>query len=163
MINDMKTLANKAEIVFDFLKTAYGFKKVSKDIDRDYFKISFKNKTTEISLNYELREQLFFIFIYKLTNNEILDDAQLKTKDKSLNSLDLQYIIQYSEGSNYLECFKQKYKNYPFEEVIQQYALDLVKYAKDILNGDFEKFNEVEKIANKRRLDWLAEQENNSK
>jgi hypothetical protein len=155
MINDMKILANQVELTFDFLKTAYGFKKVSKDIDRDYFKILFKNKTTAVSLNYELREALFFIVVYKLVDGEIIKDVQPMKRDILLNSIGFNFTIQFFEKEKYEEYFDKNYKNKSFDDIIKQYALDLVRYAGDMLSGDFKNYSEIESIAKNKLINDL--------
>ena len=82
----------------------------------------------------------------------------LKTKcpvspDLPLNSIDLQFIVQLREGTDYIRKI-QGQSSKSLDELMQDVAADLVKYADDILKGDFEVFSEVDSIAKKRRLEW---------
>jgi hypothetical protein len=151
----MKTLANKVELIFNFLKTDYEFKRTSKKIYSTYFEIVFKNTTTGISLHYDARENYFYVVIYKLIDGEIVENALPIKRNIPLDFFNLDYVIQFFEKEKYELYFEENYKNKSFDDIIKQYALDLVRYAGDMLSGDFKNFSEVEKIAKNKLINDL--------
>jgi hypothetical protein len=151
----MKTLANKAELVFNFLKTDYEFKRISKIIYSTYFEIVFKNTTTGISLHYDARENYFYVVVYKLIDGEIVENTLPIKRNIPLDFFNLDYAIRFFEKENYEEYFEKKYNDKFFDNIIKQYALDLVKYSSDMLSGDFKNFNEIESIAKNKLINDL--------
>ena len=149
---NIQTIANTLKKTFSFLQE-YGFQPVSSVIDKDFCIIKMQNNTTGIALHYERRESNVFVYLYRLIDGKMVEDKIPVSSDLPLNSIELQFIIQLREGENYV-CKIQSQSSKSLDELIQAIAVDLKKYADDILKGDFGLFGELDSIAKKRRLEW---------
>jgi len=149
----IQTIAKTLKKTFSFLQEEYGFQPGSSVIDKEFCIIKMQNNTTGIALYYERRESNVFVYLYRLIDGKMVEDKNPVSSDLPLNSIDLQFIIQLREGANYI-CKIQSQSSKSLDELMQDIAADLKKYADDILKGDFEVFSEVDSIAKKRRLEW---------
>lgn len=149
----MQNIANAIKYHFNYLKQEYGFRDVSDIIDNDYCSIKMQNNTTGISLNYERRENYLFAYLYRLVDGEIREDINPISSNLPLHSIELNYIIQFKDSVYFIDKLRKK-SSKSIDELILDLAYDLKKYAKEVLNGDFHVFNEVDAVAKKRRLDW---------
>jgi hypothetical protein len=152
-----QTIVNKLKDKFFFLQQEYGFKGVSSVIDKDFCIIKMQNDTTGIALHYERREDDVFVYLYRLIDGKMVEDKIPISSDFPLNSIELRFIIQFREGEKFINKF-QNQSSKSFDELLQDIAADLRKYANDVLKGNFEVFREVDSIAKKRRLDWQNSQ-----
>lgn len=150
---DIQNIANTLKQAFNFLQEEYDFKVVSSDIDKEFCIIKMQNITTGIALHYERRESNIFVYLYRLIDGKMVEDSIPVSSSTPLNSIELQYIVQLKEGKNYVNKLQKQYSK-SLNDLIQDAAADLNKYAVDVLMGDFAIFSEVDSIAKKRRLEW---------
>jgi hypothetical protein len=147
---NMRAVEIKLRDKFNYLCKEYGFVEINNVYDKDFCIIKMKNSTTGIALHYERREADLFVYLYRLVNGEIVDDKTPLSPQLPLNCIELRYIIQFKKSDSFI----LKYSHESFDELIGDIAADLKLYGNEILNGDFEIFNEVDAIAKKRRLEW---------
>jgi len=150
---NIQTIANRLKMNFIFLQQEYGFQDVSSVIDKDFCIIKMQNNTTGIALHFERRDYTLFVYLYRLIDGKMVEDKIPVSAELPLNSIELQYIIQLREDSNDNTNIKSQTSK-SLDELMQDVAANLKKYADDVLKGNFEAFSEVDSIAKKRRLEW---------
>jgi hypothetical protein len=147
---DYKKFKNLCFKIFQFLTKEYNFELFSTEEDSTGYYIIYKNASTGIRISYEPREGGIFILIYRLIDDQIPQYEIKIEPDTIINSFYLDDIIELSSSDPKREFSAIFNPKSPAEEILRAYADALQKYAKDILNGDFKVFSEVDKIVKKR-------------
>jgi hypothetical protein len=138
---------------FNFLKHEYGCELISCIDDPDFYKLTFKNATTGVTIIYEYRDANVFIYLHRLVNGQIIEDKTPISKDTQLNSIELSYIVQYRDAEKLNKPIYDLSVT-SFEDMVSKLANNLRNFASDVLNGQFDVFLEINEIAKKRRLEW---------
>lgn len=154
MANDLKLIMTNA---FNFLKTEYGFKLIKSKKESFGQSILYMNTATAVKLVFERRESYLLIVLYRLVNGVLIEDPLIIRKDTVLHGYGLDDVIllrnpsavvgstyQYPKESNYHDPLNG------WSYYINDCAINLNKYAFDILRGDFTIFPELDKVVKKR-------------
>ncbi|WP_149272941.1 hypothetical protein [Pareuzebyella sediminis] len=146
-----------AQNEFKFLESEYNFT-LSKCKKEDWgYELIYLNNTTGVKIAYEYRAAYIFIMLYQLVNGELhenprniedgtimygygLDDLIILCNPESL----VKPAYEYGEQSDYYN------EENGMRLYVNAFANNLKIFAKDILNGDFEIFADLDKIVKER-------------
>jgi hypothetical protein len=157
-----KTLSVTFEEVFDFLKKDFNFYTISsKDEDWGY-SYEGKNKTTGIKITYEFTEAYINIMLYKLVDNEIVENTVSAIKgNKQINGFSLDLFVQVRNPDSIIKPAYEYGVNSEYylpdvglKNYAMLYANNLKQHATDVLNGDFSMFPQIEKIVKNKYKDY---------
>lgn len=142
---------------FKFLESNFGFRLSKCDKEDWGYELIYLNKTTGVKITYEFREAYIFIMLYKLVNGNLQENPRSIQEDTILYSYGLDDIIslrnsqalikpayQYGEESEYYD------KEKGLMLYVSAFAHNLKEYAADVLSGDFQIFNEVDRVVKER-------------
>lgn len=142
---------------FKFLESNFGFRLSKCDKEDWGYELIYLNKTTGVKITYEFREAYIFIMLYKLVNGNLQENPSSIQEDTILYSYGLDDIIslrnsqalikpayQYGEESEYYD------KEKGLMLYVSAFAHNLKEYAADVLSGDFQIFNEVDRVVKER-------------
>lgn len=142
---------------FSFLESEYNFR-LSKCEKEDWgYELIYLNNTTGVKITYEYREAYIFIMLYKLIDGNLKENPR-NIEDSTIlygYSLDDMIILrnpddlikptyEYDEQSKY---FKE---NDGLSLYADAFSDNLKTYAKDVLNGDFTVFPDLDRIVKER-------------
>lgn len=147
---------------FIFLIDDYDFKIKQKKSDGGIDKIIYQNITTAIEIRFEWKEWDIFVELYRLTNGKITEDPIVIEQNSKLNSFYLDTLLEIRAPKlKIIEYYNYKKKtsldDSDVKDLIKKYASALSKYGKDILQGDFSIFKQLEKIVKKRAQELKKE------
>lgn len=139
---------------FQFLIEDYHFGIISQSDEEWGHKMVLKNATTGVEIIYEVREAYINIMLYRLLNGEIRENTSSAIRNnETINGFNLDYIVnirnpndlirpayEYGEYSEFHE------ENYGLYKYISKFSDNIKKHAEDILNGDFDLFNQLDKV-----------------
>lgn len=158
MADNLKLIMTDA---FRFLETEYGFKLIKSKKESLFQSILYMNTATAVELVFEYRESYLFVKLYQLVNGVFIDDPVIIREDTVLHGYGLDDVILLRNPSALIGSTYQfpKESNYHdplngWSYYINDYAVNLNKYAFDILRGDFTIFPELEKVVKKRLAEY---------
>lgn len=139
---------------FEFLIKDYCFRIISQSDEKSSYKMVLKNATTGVEIKYEVREAYINIMLYRLVNGEIRENNSIAIRNnESINGFNLDYIVnlrspndlirpayEYGELSEFYE------EEYGLFKYVTKFSENLKKHAGDILNGEFDLFNVLDKF-----------------
>lgn len=146
---------NIAEDKFNFLIQEFECSLI--DCNKSKNEIHYKNETTYVKIKFEYQISFIFIMLYKLEDGRFIDNPKNITKNSTLYGYTLDDIIglqnknsiikpAYEYGNNSLYVKSE----FGFKLYISKFANNLKNYGKDILNGKFSMFYDLEKIVKNR-------------
>ncbi len=155
MGDDLKLIITNA---FRYLETEYSFKLIkSKKESGGVHSTLYMNTVTAVELVFEYRESYLFIMLYQLVNGVFIDNPVIVRQDTISHGHGLGDVIllrnpsalihptyKYPKESNYSDPLNG------MSYYINDFAINLNKYASDILKGDFTIFPELDKLVKKR-------------
>jgi len=137
--------------MFDYLVTEYNCRETIVEKNAFGYLITYQNSTTAIRISYEPRECAVFILLSRIINGEIPKYPIFIKPETIINCFYLDDIIKLKVPSARNESIgKYLLSKNDVEIVIQKNANYLKQYATDILNGDFNLFDELDKIVKGR-------------
>lgn len=155
-------MANKnfdeiAKEQFEFLQSEFGFN-INACEKKDWgYELIYLNDTTGVKITYEFQEAYIFITLYQLINGTLIENPRNIEQKTILYSYGLDDIInerdslalikpayQYGEDSDYYD------KKNGLILYVSAFAKNLKKYAADVLSGDFQIFNKIDKVVKER-------------
>ena len=137
---------------FRFLEEELGFVVKKKERESYGVFITYKNPTTAIRISFEPREGGIFILISRLVEGKIPEYPIFIQPDTVLHSFYLDDVIR-TKVPNFQFDFKgnKLSSSDQFERALNEVADALKKYASDVLQGDFESFEDAERIVKERQ------------
>ncbi|HQV66507.1 MAG: hypothetical protein WAT26_16300 [Saprospiraceae bacterium] len=142
---------------FAFLESDFCFILSKEKIEKWGFELLYKNPSTGVKIIYETHHAYITIFLYRLINDEIIENPRIIDKNVELNCFALDDVLllrnkasilkpayEYGENSKYYD------KENGFKTYVSEFAKNLASFSGDILDGDFFIFQELEKIVRKR-------------
>jgi len=146
-----------AQEQFKFLESEYSFS-LSKCKKEDWgYELIYLNDTTGVKITYEYREAYVFIMLYQLIDGELRENPRNIEDNTILHGYGLDDLIslrnsqalikpayEYGEQSEYYD------QENGLSLYVAAFAGNLKAYAKDILNGDFTIFPDLDKIVKER-------------
>lgn len=132
---------------FSFLINEFEFR-LLQSISNNYgIRIYYKNTTTGVEVNWEVREQRIFIMIIRLIDGEIPEYPIFFTSDSESYYYDLGDVMKVKNGSFF---DYGNLNNNDIESVLVNSAEYLKQYSQDLLNGNFDIVPHIETIINGR-------------
>lgn len=135
--------------VFEFLEREYNFEILSKEQDSNkYYKIVYSNMKIGIQIEYEIRQGVLSIIVYKCVNGQIIENplSLEKCLTSDLYGVPL-WVIENIKG---LVPIDPAYKIFSTEEILSDkdinkklfflYKNQLLNCCEDLLNGDIRFF-----------------------
>lgn len=146
-----------AQEQFKFLLSQYNFR-LSKCRKEDWgYELIYLNKTTGVKIAYEYRNAYIFITLYQLENEKFRENPRNINDNTILYGYGLDDLISLRNphalikpAFEYGEQSKYYHKQNGLSLYISDFAQNLKNYAKDILEGDFRIFPELDKIVKER-------------
>lgn len=138
---------------FDFLAEDYGFKETIYEENSYGCYLTLSNKTTAVRVSYEVRDGGVNALLYRLVDGAIPSYPIFIKPDIIINCFYLEDVVALKSSSGHFEPILSGGANpnsQALETDLMQYATALRDYAKDILQGDFSCFPELEIVVKQR-------------
>lgn len=149
----MGTIGNKflelCKTKFQYLIEEYGFalKSASKKPGTIY-KVVYQNKFVSIHINWEFRDNLIYMHIYKLFNGKLIRNPIIISRDSTLTGFDFENLLSLRSPKTVIDS---RPKNIEDVERILTIFADLLRVVgSDVLRGDFSVMRDVEKLIKDR-------------
>lgn len=146
-----------AQEQFKFLKSEYRFRLSKREKEDWGFELIYLNDTTGVKITYEYREAYIFIMLYKLVDGDLRENPRSIEENTILFGFGLDDIISLRDPQALIKPsyeYGEKYKYYDKDKGLFLYtsafADNLKKYAKDVLDGDFTIFSDLDTIVKER-------------
>jgi Uncharacterized protein conserved in bacteria (DUF2188). len=149
---------------FRFLVDQFGFGNPKKRVGGGLYRVIYQSRSTAVEIGLEWREQYIYVELFRLIDGKIKENPIIIRPESKLNEFNLEDLLairapHYKLSPNY---FDKPYKLSPnyfnkslslesVQYVLIHYATVLREFAKDVLQGDFSVFSELELVV-KRRL-----------
>lgn len=147
-----KSLKNVFEGAFDFLEREYGFFKIASSKEDWGYHLILINSTTGIEINYEFKEALIQVIVYRLIDGKIKKNITSAIRSgEPITGFSLEWILalrnpeaqikpayEYGINSQFYE------KNTGLKNYADIVAKSLKEYASDMLKGDFTVFDTLD-------------------
>jgi len=155
-------MANKdfdiiAKEQFSFLESEYNFKLSKCSKENWGCELIYLNDVTGVKISYEYREAYIFIMLYQLINGNLQENPRNIEDGTILCGYGLDDLISIRNPSDlikpayeYGEQSEYDNKDNGLTLFTSAFADNLKTHAKDVLNGDFKIFPELDKIVKKR-------------
>jgi len=153
-IKDFNIIAQEQ---FKFLESEYGFRLLKCEKEDWGYELIYLNNKTGVKITYEYREAYIFIMLYQLEDGKIVENPKSIDGNATLYGYAMEDLInlrnpdalikpayEYGEQSEYYD------KENGLSLYVSAFASNLKKYAKDVLDGNFTIFPELEKIVKDR-------------
>lgn len=144
----------------DVFKEFSMVKKSSKKIYSGYYEVIYTNNTTALVINYEEKEPRLSVNIYQLINGQIIYNPEYTNKwlQTKLYGFEINEILFYYDKNLCIRSFYEyskssEYKNYE-NDLFQYfciYSTAVKNYCSSFLQGNFDKFDEIE-LSTKERV-----------
>ena len=142
---------------FSFLESEYNFRLSKCDKEDWGYELIYMSDTTGVKITYEYREAYIFIILYQLIDGDIQENPRNIQDNTILYGYGLDDIIglhnpedlvkpayEYGEQSEYYD------KDKGLSLFTSAFTNNLKTYGKDVLDGNFEIFPELDKIVKER-------------
>lgn len=147
---------DKCKEVFLFLEKEFDCNLESQIKNTCGLTICYKNSTTAIQISLEERDGGIFVELVRLVNNKISERPIQINKRTKLYRFDLEDLLDVKNASLKIEhppledLVFNSGREKVVEKVLIQYAEGVRRYAKDVLNGDFAIFSQLERVIKDR-------------
>jgi hypothetical protein len=154
MSNEGETFLELCKQKFRFLIDEYGFVlKSSRRESGNIFKVVYQSKTASVHINWEFRDNLIYVNLYRLVDGKLLKDPITISKDTVVNSFDLDILLLLREPTAMPKTNSIPRNLDDVEKIVDRYSLLLSKYASDVLRGDFTVLKDIEVLIKEKALD----------
>ncbi|MGY4537393.1 hypothetical protein ACVW0P_001809 [Mucilaginibacter sp. UYNi724] len=144
---------------FKFLEKEFDFELTKSKRESWGFESLYINATTAVKISYETRESYLFIMLYKLVNGDFIENPVMIKISTDLYGYGLDDILLIKDPSalllpmyKYADGTPYQNRDYGLSIYINDFAVNLKKFAGDILKGDFEIFPKLDKVVKERLL-----------
>jgi len=137
---------------FRFLVDEFGFGNPKKRVSGGLYRVIYQSRTTAVEIGLEWREQYIYVELFRLIDGKIKENPIIVRPESKLYEFNLEDLLasrapHYKLSPNY---FNKPLNIESVQYVLTHYANALREFAKDVLQGDFSVFSELESIVKSR-------------
>jgi hypothetical protein len=149
---DPKQLSQICGKHFKFLEKKYGFVLVKEAVDSLSYEFWYKSNTVGIKVKFEFPDFYLFVKLCRLQNEGFPPKPGEIRPETQLESFDLDDVLTIRSKESLIPSYSvdTKFDKALLEDVVRKQAINLKKFATDIIKGDFSLFPELDKIVKKR-------------
>ena len=137
--------------IFAFLKEKYDCESVTVERDKFGIYISYRNATTAVRISFEPRERGIFVLLSRLVDGKIPPYPIFVSSNTVIDSFYLDDVIMLRNPTTKIQQKSPERHTKPwFVKQLSIYANSLTEVADDILKGNFEIFEDLERIVKER-------------
>lgn len=130
---------------FQYLLEEDGFSlRSSRKESGNIYKVVYQNKTTSVHINWEFRDNLIYIHIYRLINGNLLRYPTIITKDTKINSFDFENLLSVRRPQAIIDATPKNIED--VDRILATYSRLLRSVGSDVLKGDFSVLPDIEKF-----------------
>jgi len=137
---------------FHFLVTEVACRSVVKKERSGVCRVIYRNGTTAVEIGFEWREQYIYVELYRLVDGKMKENPIMIREDSDLTVFNLDDLLAIRAPK--LECRSNSpgrpLSNTDIEQILTDRALALHKYGRDVLQGDFRVFRQLERVVKSR-------------
>jgi hypothetical protein len=138
---------------FNFLVTEFAYKSVvKKKGTASVSRVIFRNATTAVEIGLEWREQYVYVEVYRLVDGKMEENPIVIHPESELTAFNLEDLV--AVRAQGLQLISQSpgtpLTRHDIEKILNDRAVALRKYGRDVLQGDFRVFRKLERIVKSR-------------
>lgn len=137
---------------FHFLVTEFACKSVVKKGRAGVYQVIFRNATTAVEIGLEWREQYVYVEVYRLVNGKMEENPLVIRPETDLTVFSLEDLVAVKAPGLHLisQSPGDPLTSNDIEKILNDRALALRDYGRDVLQGDFQIFRRLDGIVKSR-------------